>query len=92
MKKFNDLDSRPYTGKYDCHDNPIKVRVVSLELNPWLKKFFDGTENVEQITSITPGKEYAVVAYEVFGDVADVAVIDDIGEEQWYISGFFEEY
>lgn len=91
MKKFDELDNCPYTGEYDCSNHPIKVKLVDFETKPWLKRYFDGTENVEQITTITPGKEYEVVGYEVMGDVADVTIINDNGEEETFMECFFED-
>lgn len=90
MKMFDNLDAHPYTAQVECA-TPIKVKLVDLEKKPWLKKFFDGTENVEQITTLTPEKIYDVVVYEVMGDVADVTVINDKGERESFMDGFFEE-
>lgn len=90
MKMFDDLDSRPYAGEFECR-NPIKVKLINLEEKHWLKKFFDGTPNVEQVTNVTPDKEYDLVAYEVMGDVADVTIINNIGERECFAECFFEE-
>lgn len=90
MKKFRNLDSRPYTGVFECK-TPIKVKLVNLEDKPWLMKYFDDTPNVEQIKNVTLEKIYDVVAYEVMGDVADVTIIDDNGERQDFMECFFEE-
>lgn len=90
MKMFNNLDANPYTAKVECN-TPIKVKLADLEMKPWLRKYFDGTPNVEQITTLTIGKIYNVVAYEVMGDVADVTIINDNGERENFMECFFDE-
>ncbi|MBU5331431.1 hypothetical protein KQI61_04415 [Anaerocolumna aminovalerica] len=90
MKMFNDLDSHPYSRKFECKTS-LKAKFVNLEEKYWLKKFFDNTPNVEQVTDVTPGKVYDVVAYEVMGDVADITIINDRGERADFMECFFEE-
>lgn len=79
------IDSRPYTGKRNVKG---KLRLSEKE---WLNKFFDGTPNVEQVTGVTRGKVYDVIAIEGYGDCEDVTFIDDNGDEQTLADAFFEE-
>lgn len=82
------LDSRPYVGK---RRKSGKVRVKTSEEAAWLDSFFNGTPNCEQVTDITRGKVYDVVCVEGFGDVEDITIIDDSGNEQVLGSFFFDE-
>ena len=90
MKMFDNLDSRPSCRVVKL-DTPIKVKLVDFEDKKWLKGHFDGTENYQQIEHIIPNKEYNMIAYETMGDVADITIINDIGEEYDIMECFFEE-
>ena len=73
------MDSHPYTGSRSCHG---KVRAKTAEEASWLNSHFDGSPNYEQITTITRGKEYDVIAKEGYGDVEDIIIINDNGIKQ----------
>lgn len=79
------LSKYPYTGKRKVKG---QLRASTKE---WLNPYFDGTPNYSQVTGITRGKVYDVIAIEGFGDVEDVIIINDFGEEQELGSFFFEE-
>lgn len=80
------IDANPYTGKRN-----ISGKYLRLKTDKWLDKFFDGTPNVEQVSGVTRGKIYEVIAIEGFGDCEDVTIIDDNGNEQEFGDFFFEE-
>ena len=78
-------DRYPFTGKR-------KVNIPAIVANKeWLKKYYDGSENVEQVKGITIGNQYLITEVEGFGDVFDVTFINDNGEEQTLASCFFED-
>jgi hypothetical protein len=87
LRYYQILDDHPFVGKIKIKP-PIKVRLVD---NALTKPFFDGSDDVEQITNLTFGKTYEIFEIEGFGDMSDVSVIDDNGEVDEFISNFFEE-
>lgn len=87
LRYYQILDDHPFVGKIKI-EPPIKVKLVD---NALTKRFFDGSDNVEQITNLTFGKTYEIFEIEGFGDMSDVSVIDDNGEVDKFISNFFEE-
>ena len=80
------LSNHPYTGV-----RKVNGKLKVSDKKDWIKPFFNGTPNYEQVTGITIGKTYDVVQTEGFGDVEDVTIIDDNGKEATYGSFFFEE-
>ena len=80
------LSNYPYTGVRNV-SGKLKVS----DTKDWTKPFFDGSPNYEQVTGITRGKVYDVVRKEGYGDVEDIIIINDNGEEAKYGSFFFEE-
>lgn len=80
------LSTYPYTG-----DRPAKGKLKVPTTRDWIKPYFNGTPNYEQVTGLTLGKTYTVVKTTGYGDVEDVTVINDDGIEQSYGSFFFEE-
>ena len=80
------IDANPYTGKRD-----VSGKYLRLSNSEHLTHFFDGTPNAEQVTGVTIGKVYEVVAIEGFGDCEDVTIIDDNGNELILADFFFEE-
>lgn len=78
-------DKYPFTGKR-------KVNIPAIASNKeWLNKFFDGSENVSQVSGVTRGKQYLITEVEGFGDVFDVTFTDDNGKQQTLASCFFED-
>lgn len=79
------IDAFPYTG----------IRKVSgkvkIKDNKYTRKFFDGSSDAEQVYNVTIGKVYEAIRVEGFGDVEDVTIIDDKGNEQELADFFFEE-
>lgn len=82
------IDSCPYTGTRAVRG---RVRVKTSEEATYLDNFFNGTPNWDQVTGITRGKVYDVIKVEGFGDVEDITIIDDNGEEQELADYFFTE-
>lgn len=82
------IDASPYTGVRNVKG---KVRVKTHEDASWLDNFFNGTEHYDQVTGVTRGKVYNVIKTEGFGDVEDITIIDDNGEEQTLGDFFFDE-
>ena len=80
------IDAHPYTGTRSVHG---KLRIRAND--PSLNGFFDGSPDYEQIAGVTPGKVYDVVLIEGVGDVEDVTIIDDFGQECVLADYFFEE-
>ena len=80
------IDSQPYTG---IRKPKGKVRVKTHEEASWLDGYFNGTPNYDQVKGITRGKEYNVVQVKGLGDVEDITIIDDNGNEQSFGSFFF---
>lgn len=75
----------PFTGKR-------KVNIPAIISNAeWLNKYFDGTENVEQVTGVTRGKQYLITEVDGYGDVFDVTFLDDNEREQTLGSFFFKD-
>lgn len=86
---MNKLDY--YTDKFQFVGK-IEVSIpVITSTKKFLNKFFDGTENVEQVTGITRGKNYTIIEVEGFGDVFDVTFVNDNGTLQTLGSFFFED-
>lgn len=83
-----DLDLCPYTGTKELKG---KLRVPDKGERPWIDGYFDGRENYSQIKNITQGREYNVIRAKGYGDVQDITVINDVGEEQTLGDFFFEE-
>lgn len=81
------IDFNPYTGKRAVNGKYIKVN----ENAEWLNGYFDGSPNYIQVTGITRGKIYEVVAVEGHGDCEDVTIIDDNGNFHTLADFFFEE-
>ena len=79
------IDSNPYTGIQKISG---KVKVKETD---FIKNFFNGTENFEQVKNVTPGKIYNVVQKEGHGDVEDIFIIDDANEIHSLGDFFFEE-
>ena len=90
--RLHDLEDRHFTGRIEI-DPPIKVKLKSMEelKRCKLSCFFDGSESCEQIKRVTMGREYEIHAVEGFGDMIDVFVTDDFGEEYRILSAFWEE-
>ena len=80
------IDANPYTGKRNTNGEYLRLRT-----DKWLDEFFNGTPNVAQVTGVTRGKIYEVIAIEGFGDCEDVTIIDDNGNELELADFFFEE-
>lgn len=81
----SDIDRFPITGICPAH---IPVIAAS---GSWLDKYYDGRSGCDKITNITQGKEYLVHQIEGYGDVFDVFVVDDNGEETRLSSFFFKQ-
>lgn len=81
------IDANPYTGKRNVSGAYLRVK----ENAEWLNGYFDGTPNYEQVTEVTRGKIYEVVAIEGHGDLEDITVIDDNGNKTVLADFFFEE-
>ena len=81
------IDANPYVGKRNVRGKYLKIK----ENAEYLDKFFNGTPNCEQISNVTRGKVYEVIAIEGFGDAEDVTFIDDKGNKQTLADWFFEE-
>ena len=79
------IDCCPYTGTREVKG---KLRVSTAA---HLDKYFDGSDNVEQVENVTRGNIYDVVRVVGFGDCEDVVFIDDLGQEQTLGDFFFEE-
>lgn len=84
----NNIDSRPYTGVREIKG---RVRVKTSEEASWLDGFFNGIPIYDQVTGVTRGKIYDVIRVEGFGDIEDITIIDDNGEEHSLGSFFFVE-
>lgn len=86
MNRLNyNTDRHPFTGKR-------RVNISAIVSNKeWINKYFDGTENVEQVNGVTRGKQYLITEVEGYGDVFDATFIDDNGETQILGSFFFED-
>ena len=84
----SNIDNHPYVG---IRNVVGKVRFKDLTNNSYIRRYFDGTPDVEQIRNITPGKIYDVVKVEGYGDCEDITILDDIGSEQRLMAYFFEE-
>jgi hypothetical protein len=82
------LDRHPYTGERIVKG---KVRVKTHEEASWLDGFFDGSEDHSQVTTITRGKVYDAVKVTGYGDMEDVTIINDNGEEEQFGSFFFSD-
>lgn len=80
------LSNYPYTGT-----RKITGKLKVSDKKEWIKPYFNNTPNYEQVTDLTIGKIYDVVATTGYGDVEDVTVINDNGIEKSYGSFFFEE-
>lgn len=80
-----DIDSHPYTG---IRKVTGKIKVTDKD---FIRKFFDGTKDYQQVKNVTMGKVYDVLEVEGFGDVEDITFIDDAGEQQSLADFFFEE-
>lgn len=80
------IDEHPYTGIRGANGY-LKVK----EKGSYIDKFFDGTPDFEQVEHITQGKIYKVIKIEGLGDVEDITIINDIGEEDTLADYFFEE-
>lgn len=80
-----DTDKRPFTGKRSV-DIP-----VTLSDKEWIKGYFDGSKDYDQITGVSKGKVYTIIEVEGYGDVFDVTFVDDNGELQTLASFFFED-
>jgi hypothetical protein len=79
------IDRYPFTGKMT-----VNIPVVA-STKEWLNKYYNGAENVEQVSGVTRGKEYLITEVEGFGDVFDVTFEDDFGNQQTLGSFFFED-
>ena len=79
------IDAHPYYGERKVVG---KLRASTEE---WLDGYFNGTPNYDQVKGITRGKIYDVIKVIGFGDVEDVIIINDNGEEQELGSFFFEK-
>ena len=74
--------------------------VVELEVEPgdailmfakYIRKFFNGTPDVEQVENATIGKVYEIHAVEGYGDAADFIFTDNTGKEASLGDFFFED-
>ena len=81
---YTNLDSHPMTGVFKTDFDVVVV------VKPWTEGFFNGAENYNQVTEVTPGKTYHVSKVECLGDVSDFCVIGDNGKEKRLASFFFE--
>lgn len=88
MRKILIDNSCPYTGTREVKG---KIRTVDKGKKPWIDGHFNGQENYSQVKNITQGKEYDVIRTTGYGDVQDITVIDDVGEEQTLGAFFFED-
>lgn len=64
---------------------------VKLRDDEYVNKFFDGSNGFNQIKNITKGKVYRVVGIVGYGDVEDIVIIDDYGNQDKFCSYFFDE-
>lgn len=83
------IDEMPYTGVRKVRGK-IRVKPATPE-HAWLDNYFTGDEGYTKVENVTRGKEYEVVKVEGYGDVEDITIINDIGEECTLGSFFFEE-
>ena len=81
------IDANPYTGKRNVSEEYLRIN----ENAKWLNGFFDGSPNYHQVTGVTRGRVYEVVAIEGHGDCEDVTIIDDNGNKLTLADFFFEE-
>ena len=79
------LDAHPYTGKIEIKG---KLRIIDA---PYIRPYFNGTENYEQVKNVTIGKVYDVFCKEGYGDMEDIYFINDAGEPDKLADFFFEE-
>lgn len=82
------IDAQPYT---ETKSVVGKVRVKTHDEAAWLDGYFNGATNYSQVEHVTRGNTYDVVKIIGHGDVEDVVIIDDIGEEQELCDFFFKE-
>lgn len=74
------------------YEADIRVRPTTNEkLLPHLMKHLEGAEHYSKINNITLGKEYHVHRINALGDIFDVVIIDDKGNEKEYCSWIFED-
>lgn len=79
------IDSNPYSGTRKVTG---KLRLSTAS---WLDGYFNNSNDYTQVTGVTRGKEYEVVCITGIGDVEDVTIINDNGEQQTLCDFFFEE-
>lgn len=80
-----DLDKHPYTGERKV------IGKLRVKTSGWTEGFFNGNPDYEQVRGITPGKTYDVLRKIGLGDVEDVIIIDDFGNEAEHSDFLFEE-
>lgn len=86
LKEIQDMNL-PFTGRIEINP-PIRAKIRNTEK---IRHFFDGSKDYVQVTDITMDKTYEIYAVEGFGDVSDVFIKDDNGNEKELISDWFEE-
>ena len=84
---YSVLDTHPFTGLRKL-SVPFKARIKD---NEHIRKFFNGTQDVEQVENATIGKVYEIHAVEGYGDAADFIFTDDTGKEA-SLGDFFRQF
>ena len=81
------IDSHPYTGTHEFNP-PIKGKIKD---NDYTRRFFNGTEGVEQVEDLTIGNIYEIYKIDGCGDIVNAFLKDDKGNETEVMLDWFEQ-
>lgn len=91
------LDKNPFTGVNELgEETKVICKGKSMSDSCFSSSSMLGSSREEYYNNLkemglTPGREYTIIKIEGYGDVFDVCVKEnDNGEEEWYMSMFFE--
>lgn len=72
---YINCDKHPFTGIINVNFN------AKISEENWIKPYFNGHPNYEQIENITPGKTYHIYRIEGYGDICEFYLKDDTDTE-----------